>query len=148
MAAKDVVITLNVEAATLAGLNCPSQDQVDETCTISDNNEGSTPNKPEEFESTVFKDKRVEWQGNSYDSGYQVAITSIVYEGGTQMFKNPPPFYGNGTNTSTIDEKLANNSNFEGDTEVYTINFSISNNMKTWGPFKIDPKLKMSGVGS
>ena len=142
--AKDVVITLNVECATLAGYTCPSQQQIDDTCTLSDNNDGSTNGGPEQFESTVFKDKNVEWKGHSYDAGYTVAITGITYEGGTQMFKNPPPCGGDGTNSSEISEKLENNSGFQGDSETYSINFSFSNEYKTWGPYTIDPKLKMS----
>ena len=142
--AKDVVITLNVECATLTGFSCPTQAQIDETCTMSDNNEGSTPSGPEQFESAVYKDKNVTWKGNSYDQGYTVAITGIIYEGGTQMFKNSPPFSGNGTNSSEISQKLQNNSGFEGDSETYTINFSVSTPYKTWGPFSIDPKLRMT----
>lgn len=144
MAAKDVVITLNIEAATLTGWNCPSQPQIDETVTLSDNNGGTTDNGPEQFQSKVYKDKKVKWKGHSYDPEFVVAITGIVYEGGTQMFRNPPPFAGNGTNESTIEEKLDNKSSYEGDTEVYTIIFSVSNDYKTWGPYSIDPKLKMT----
>lgn len=146
MAAKDVVITLNVKTATLTGIDCPTQVQLDNNCTLSDNNHGSTPNKPEQFQSTVYKDKKVKWKGHSEDSGFEVAITGIVYEGGTQMFKNPPPFSGDGTNTSTIEQKLANNKGYEGKTEVYAIYFSVSTNLRTWGPYKIDPKLKMTAV--
>ncbi len=40
MASKDVVITSNVECATLVGISCSSKEQIDNSCTLSDKSEG------------------------------------------------------------------------------------------------------------
>ena len=77
---KKVTITLTVNASALYALVNPTQDQIDINCSLSDDNGGSSPDgKIEDFQSNVYINQDVRWQGATNDPGYSVAITSIVY---------------------------------------------------------------------
>lgn len=145
--AKDVVITLHVDANKITQISNPSQHDIDNNCEFSDNNHGRIPNgsNPKDFESVVFKNKKVKWMGQS-DHGFDIAITEIDFKSGTQLFKHQPPFRGNNSSKSTIEEQLQNKDENAGKEEVYSIYFKISKDREEWGPYYIDPKLKMSRV--
>lgn len=138
--AKDVEITLHAEAAQLWGIGGGNADDL---CWLTDDNSGSNPLKPKDFESTVYQAKKVGWQGQSEgaESGkYKVSIDSIDHTSGQEIFgKNP--IVGNG---GKVKEGVESDAPV-GSLDTYKINFSISQvgNPNQSMPFTIDPKLKV-----
>ena len=144
---KKVTITLTVNASALWALTNPNQTQIDAECSLSDDNSGSSSSNIENFESEVYINNDVKWQGETNDSGYSVAITSIVYEAGVNNdvnFFDNTTINGTGGRTGNVTAKVKNDSNLLNKLDVYTINFSIYNSGNSSKPFSIDPKLKIS----
>ncbi|MET0759583.1 MAG: hypothetical protein ABWZ56_04130 [Flavobacterium sp.] len=145
--AKPVVITLTVQAATLYGMNAPSQSQVDGCCTLSDDNSGSSSNgTPEDFKSYVFINNNVKWVGVSSDSGYSVAIDSIVYESRSNdvNFFDNVTINGTGGRSGNASANVKNDPNLVNQLDIYTINFSVYNSGNLFKMFSIDPKLAIN----
>lgn len=147
---KKVTITLNVNASALYALVNPTQSQIDNCCSLSDDNAGSSPNqKIEDFESTVYINNDVKWQGETVDSGYSVAITSIVYEPNVNNdvdFFDSPTINGTGGRTGNVTAKVKNDPNLLNKLDVYTINFSVYASGNNSKPFHIDPKLSVKST--
>lgn len=145
--AKPVVITLTVQAATLYGLNAPSQSQVDNCCTLSDNNSGSSQNGTlEDFKSFVFINNNVRWVGVSEDSGYSVAIDSIVYKSKSNNvnFFDNATIYGSGGRSGNASANVKNDPNLVNQLDIYNINFSVYDSGNLFKSFNIDPKLAIN----
>lgn len=145
--AKPVVITLTVQAATLYGLNAPSQSQVDNCCTLSDNNSGSSQNGTlEDFKSYVFINNNVRWVGVSEDSGYSVAIDSIVYKSKSNNvnFFDNATIYGSGGRSGNASANVKNDPNLVNQLDIYNINFSVYDSGNLFKSFNIDPKLAIN----
>lgn len=145
--AKPVVITLTVQAATLYGLNAPSQSQVDNCCTLSDNNSGSSQNGTlEDFKSFVFINNNVRWVGVSEDSGYSVAIDSIVYKSKSNNvnFFDNAIIYGSGGRSGNASANVKNDPNLINQLDIYNINFSVYDSGNLFKSFNIDPKLAIN----
>ncbi|TDE28727.1 MULTISPECIES: hypothetical protein [Flavobacterium] len=145
--AKPVVITLTVQTANLYGMNIPSQTQVDGCCALSDDNSGSSPNGTlEDFQSNVFINNNVRWVGVSNDSGYSVAIDSIVYEpesNDVNFFDNAT-INGTGGRSGNASANVKNDPNLVNQSDIYTINFSVYNSGNSYKAFSIDPKLAIN----
>ena len=148
---KKVKITLTVEASALYALQAPvSQADVDAKSGLEDDNSGSSPGNGtiENFTSTVYLNNDVQWVGevkykNGVDQGYNVAITSIVYESDDNFFNNTT-LNGTGGRSGNVTSKVKDEDSLQGKTDTYTINFSVypkgSGDPK---PFSIDPKLRI-----
>ena len=83
---KDVEITLHAEAAQLWGIGGGNADDL---CWLTDDNSGTNPLKPKEFESTVYRAKKVGWQAQSEGGDskrYKVSIDSIDHKSGVEIF--------------------------------------------------------------
>lgn len=145
--AKPVVITLTVQTAILYGINAPSQPQVDDNCALADDNSGSSPNGTlEDFESNVFIDSNVRWVGVAKDSGYSVAIDSIVYKSKSNSvnFFDNTTVHGTGGRSGNVSAKTKNDPNLNHRLDIYTINFSIYSSGNSSKSFSIDPKLAIN----
>ena len=145
--AKPVVITLTVQAATLYGMNAPSQSQVDNCCTLSDDNYGRSQNGTlEDFKSYVFINNNVRWVGVSRDSGYSVAIDSIDYESKSNdvNFFDNATIYGSGGRSGNASANVKNDPNLVNQLDIYNINFSVYDSGNLFKTFSIDPKLAIN----
>ena len=145
--AKSVVITLTVKTASLYGMSAPSQSQVNSCCTLSDDNLGSSSNGTlEDFKSKVFINNNVRWVGVSSDSGYSVAIDSLVYESKSNdvnFFENAT-INGTGGRSGNASANVKNDPNLVNELDIYTINFSVYNFGNLYKSFSIDPKLAIN----
>jgi hypothetical protein len=145
--AKSVVITLTVKTASLYGMSAPSQSQVNSCCTLSDDNLGSSSNGTlEDFKSKVFINNNVRWIGVSSDSGYSVAIDSLVYESKSNdvnFFENAT-INGTGGRSGNASANVKNDPNLVNELDIYTINFSVYNFGNLYKSFSIDPKLAIN----
>ena len=147
---RPVEIKLTVEASSLYGITTTAtQAEIDARCSIFDD----TPERPpytgtnEDFTSDVYVGNTVKWKGqtNGDDSGYAVAITSVVYEPDTEdpddvtFFTSPlagqPTNGRNSTASATISQGV------DGKHDVYTINFRVYSTGQNYKDFSIDPKL-------
>jgi len=140
-----VTITLTVEASSLYKMKNPIPSEVESKCTLSDNNGGKSPNgNIKDFTSEVYIDNEVHWIGISKDSGYTIAITSIVYKDikGSVNFFDKKTLNGSSNRDSEIQHKVMNDSKLVGNTDIYIINFSVFATATDSKPFTIDPKLK------
>lgn len=145
--AKPVVITLTVQASKLYAMNNPSQTKVDGSCTLSDDNFGSSSNGTlEDFQSNVFINNNVKWIGVSSDPGFSVAIDSIVYkpESSDVNFFDNSTITGTGGRSGNASANVKNDFNLTNKTDIYTINFSVYNSGNLFKPFSIDPKLAIN----
>lgn len=136
---KKVNITLTVQASSLYGMSSPTQSQIDSQCSMSDDNSGSSSNGTlEDFLSNVYNDNDVKWIGVTSDSGFTVAITSIVSKSGSIFDSTTLP--GSGGRSGNVVGKVKKDApNKQIDT--YTINFSVFDSGNASKPFSIDPKL-------
>ncbi|MFV8337665.1 hypothetical protein ACNQGL_00180 [Flavobacterium sp. LB3P21] len=145
--AKPVVITLTVQAATLYGMNDPSQPQIDSCCRLSDDNSGRSQNGTlEDFKSYVFINNNVKWVGVSRDSGYSVAIDSIDYESKSNdvNFFDNATIYGSGGRSGNASANVKNDPSLLGTLDIYNINFSVYDSGNSSKTFSIDPKLAIN----
>jgi hypothetical protein len=145
--AKPVVITLTVQAATLYGMNDPSQPQIDSCCRLSDDNSGRSQNGTlEDFKSYVFINNNVKWVGVSRDSGYSVAIDSIDYESKSNdvNFFDNATIYGSGGRSGNASANVKNDPNLVNQLDIYNINFSVYDSGNLFKTFSIDPKLAIN----
>lgn len=145
--AKPVVITLTVQAADLYAMNSPLQAQIDGCCTLSDDNSGSSANGTlEDFQSSVFLNNNVRWNGVSSDQGYSVAIDSIVYEikPDDANFFESGTITGSGGRTGNASAKVKDDTDLKNKIDVYTINFSVFDSGTSFKAFHIDPKLAIN----
>ncbi|MFV8367164.1 hypothetical protein [Flavobacterium sp. XS1P27] len=145
--AKPVVITLTVQAATLYGMNDPSQPQIDSCCRLSDDNSGRSQNGTlEDFKSYVFINNNVKWVGVSRDSGYSVAIDSIDYESKSNdvNFFDNTTIYGSGGRSGNASANVKNDPNLINQLDIYNINFSVYDSGNLFKTFSIDPKLAIN----
>ena len=145
--AKPVVITLTVQAATLYGMNDPSQPQIDSCCRLSDDNSRRSQNGTlEDFKSYVFINNNVKWVGVSRDSGYSVAIDSIDYESKSNdvNFFDNATIYGSGGRSGNASANVKNDPNLINQLDIYNINFSVYDSGNLFKTFSIDPKLAIN----
>ena len=145
--AKPVVITLTVQAATLYGMNDPSQPQIDSCCRLSDDYSGRSQNGTlEDFKSYVFINNNVKWVGVSRDSGYSVAIDSIDYESKSNdvNFFDNATIYGSGGRSGNASANVKNDPNLINQLDIYNINFSVYDSGNLFKTFSIDPKLAIN----
>ncbi len=156
---RPVIITLTVSAKSLADATVPplipTSTVIDANCSIFDDKPGRPPytGPREDFTSDVYIGNRVTWRGvtadpNGIDSGYSIAIQSIVYEpkpddpNDVSFFTSPltgqPGRTGDATTLITDDTAL------DGKHDIYTLNFFIyaPGNNTPFGPYPIDPKLR------
>lgn len=130
------------QAQNLFAANSPSQTQIDSYCTLADDNSGRSANGTlESFQSNVFVNNNVRWNGYTADQGYWVAIDSIVYESDTNIFDNGT-ITGTGGKTGNALAIVNNNPGLNGKIDVYTINFSVYGSGNSQKSFSIDPKLQ------
>lgn len=143
----DVKITLNVQASTLWNIPNPTQAQIDGCCSLTDDNNGNSPNGTlEDFTSQVNLNKNVKWSGTTGDSGYTIAIDSIVYEneGDDVNIFNSITIGGSGGRSGNVNANVLNESSLVGLHDDYTINFSIYDTPTDCKSFSIDPKLQVN----
>ncbi|GJM28612.1 MAG: hypothetical protein DHS20C17_12470 [Cyclobacteriaceae bacterium] len=137
---KDVEITLHAEANQLWGVG---GGVADDYCWLTDDNSGSNPLKPREFESTVYRAKKVTWKGQSEgaeNKDFKVSIDRIDHTGGVEIF-GENPLVGHGGKVKESVEGSAPSGE-----DIYKIHFSIIpvNDPHSSGlSFVIDPKLKV-----
>lgn len=153
-----VNITLTVEAANLHAIANPTNTDIENNTTLTDDNSGlSLDGTNENFISEVFIDNDVRWVGVTNDPGYAISIHSIEYipanagKGPSVDFFNAPALNGTGKRHGYIEAKVNNDPNLVGELYCYYINFKIHvlsgcffwfGLGKVLGPFEIDPKLK------
>lgn len=148
-----LTITLSVEASKLYNMTNPSQTDIENNSTFFDSNgQTSKPGEIKNFESKVYVDQDVWWEGETkdkenQDKEYSVAILSIVYKAGddSENFFNTTAICGNGGPNGKVKAKVKKNDYLKGKTNIYSINFSIyppgDAPMKS---YFIDPKLKVN----
>lgn len=143
---KKVNITLTVSASALYNANpqptTPSQ--LNPYCSLSDDNNGSSSDgTPENFQSNVYINNDVKWDGNTNDSGYSIAIESVSYE----SVNNDTNFFptiilgGTGGRNGTVTSKVNNNQSLAGKLDVYQITFRVYAQGNNYLTYSIDPKL-------
>ena len=143
----DVKITLNVQANALWNMTNPTQAQIDSCCSLSDDNNGNSPNGTlEDFTSQVNVNKNVKWVGATNDRGYTVAINSISYEAegdDVNIFANDT-IYGSGGRSGNVNANVKNDNSLVGLHDDYLISFSIYDTPTDSKTFTIDPKLQVN----
>ncbi|WP_310377608.1 hypothetical protein [Flavobacterium sp.] len=145
--AKPVVITLNVQANRLYGIQNPTQSDVDNCCSLNDDNNGNSPNGTiESFTSIVYINNNVKWVGATNDSGYTVAITSIVYEPDSTdvNFFDWQTLNGSGGRSGNVNANVRNDNNLLNQHDVYTIFFRVYSSGTDFKTYSIDPKLAIN----
>lgn len=143
----NVAITLNVQANTLWNIVNPTQAQINACCSISDDNNGNSPNGTlEDFTSQVNLTNNVRWVGVTNDQGYTVAIDSISYElkgDDVNIFDNDP-IMGSGGRSGNVNANVKNDNTLIGKHDDYLIRFSIYDSPSDFKSFSIDPKLQVN----
>ncbi len=145
--AKPVVITLNVQASRLNGIQNPTQSDVDNCCSITDNNGGSSSNGTlGNYTTPVFINFNVMWIGATADQGYSVAITSIVYDpDSTDVdFFDWQTLNGSGGRSGNVNANVRNDNNLRNQHDVYTIYFRVYSSGTDYKTYSIDPKLAIN----
>lgn len=156
---RPVIITLTVSAKSLADATVPplipTSAVIDANCSIFDDKPGRPPytGTREDFSSDVYIGNRVTWKGvtadhNGVDSGYSIAIQSIVYEpkagdpNDVSFF--PSPLAGGNGRSADATTLITDNAALDGKHDIYTVNFLIyaPGNNTPFGPYPIDPKLR------
>jgi len=143
----NVVITLNVQANTLWNLTSPTPAQVDSCCSLSDDNNGNSPNGTiEDFTSQVYLAKNVRWVGVSDDNNFTVAIDSITYEaeGDDVNAFDTTIVTGSGGRSGNVNANVRNDSTLVNHLDDYLISFSIYDSPSNFKSFSIDPKLAIN----
>lgn len=145
-----VTIILIVEAECLYNKKDPLPPFINGKCRLKDNKKESHPGSAlDMFETDVYIDKVVEWEGkandpNGVDKGYSVEIDNIVYvpTGSDKDFFNRSIVCGK---NGHVIVKVKNDSNLVNQIDNYKINFSIVYPQGSKGVpkyYEIDPKLK------
>ena len=151
-----VTITLTVDAANLHAITNPTDTDIENNTTLTDDNHGAPSAINANFTSEVFIDSDVRWVGVTNDPGYAIAIHSVVYEpankGPSVDFFNAPLLTRSSKRYGYVEAKVNNDQNLVGELYCYHINFKIHVLGgcfllgwvfgKVLGPFEIDPKLK------
>lgn len=141
---KKVVIALTVDASSLYAMNNPSQEDIDNACSLSDDNSGrSTNGTLKDFLSNVYLNQDVRWIGVTNDNGYSIAIDNIFNEPESRdmNFFDATTIYGTGGRSGNATAKVKNDSNLVHKLDKYTIHFSVYANEDSYKSFHIDPKL-------
>ena len=141
---KKVVIALTVQASSLYAMSNPSQEDIDNACSLSDDNAGRSQNGTlKDFLSNVYLNQDVRWVGLTNDNGYSVAIDSIFNEPESRdlNFFDATTIYGTGGRSGNATAKVKNDSNLVHKLDKYTINFSVYADGNSSKSFHIDPKL-------
>lgn len=145
---KNVEIKLIVDAAVLYTMKDPSQKEIENACTLEDNNDGHSPKGTiSDFTSNVYLDKGVKWKGKTKDKGYDIAIDNITYVPKTtdpndENFFDETFIAGSGGGNGEVNAKVKNDKKLINKLDVYSINFSIHKNESSSFSFRIDPKLQ------
>lgn len=138
MPKKDVTITLTVDTDGLWG-----NESVDTYCSLSDDNNGSTPNgKPEKFESAVYPSRKVTWIVKKKFSNAEkdVELTEVDYERGEEIFGNNPLF---ADNNGKIKQDVLDDA-ATGDEDTYKIKFKlVDKSQNSHQDNEVDPKLRV-----
>lgn len=140
---KPVTISLIVEANTLFNMTYPIQAEIDKKVKMNDDNLGCAPGgNIKDFQSAVFIDQNVKWDGKTkypdeLDAGYKVNIESIERKNGINFFETEC-LPGTG---GKVTAKVKNDSKLDGEIYEYRINFSIHYPNVDSKNFMIDPKL-------
>ena len=145
--AKPVVITLNVQANTLFNMANPSQSDVDNCCSITDNNGGSSNGGGiESYTTPVFINFNVMWNGATNDQGYSVAISSIVYEpdSSDKNFFDNNTLTGSGGRSGNVNANVRNDNSLMNQHDDYAIYFKVYNSGNSYKSFSIDPKIQVN----
>ena len=141
---KKVVIALTVDASSLYAMNNPSQEDIDNACSLSDDNSGKSSNGTlKDFLSNVYLNQDVRWIGVTNDKDYSIAVDSIFNEpeSPNMDFFDTTTIYGTGGRSGNVTAKVKNDSNLVHKLDKYTINFSVYANGDSSKSFHIDPKL-------
>lgn len=143
-----VQIFLQVEAAKLYNIDCPTEAEIKKFCEIEDDydglvSEGGNPIK--DFQTDVKNNQRITWIGESDETSYDIAIDSIVMvnmQGNKEFFKRST-LLGNGGRFGEVTGRVKGKDLRGGDVYTYNINFTItqdeSENSKS---YSLDPKLQ------
>lgn len=153
-------ITINVEADTLFNFNDPKESDILACISMYDDEDSQinpvTGPSIKTFESNVFKDKDVRWEGKAVESGqllianpseewdYDVGIDFIIFmsqPNECNLFKKVV-LTGRGGKHSKVTAKVKQKDWEDGDIYTYLVIFSIhkrGNGIKT---FSFDPKLR------
>jgi uncharacterized protein YraI len=143
----NVVITLNVQANTLWNIQNPTQAQIDSCCSLTDDNNGNSPNGTiEDFTSQVNLAKNVRWVGVSNDNNYTVAIDSITYEadGSDVNAFDTTIVAGSGGRSGNVNANVRNDNGLVNQHDDYLIRFSIYDTPTNFKSYPIDPKLHIN----
>ena len=144
MAKKNVTITLTVDVDQLF-----KGGSVDSSCTLSDDNGGSSSTgKPEGFVSEVYASKKVTWQPDAEgkdSNDYDLMITEIDYENGTNIFGSNPIY---GDKSGKVKASVLNSAKTDA-SETYTIQFTVKDKSSgSINSYSIDPELQVDQPGS
>jgi hypothetical protein len=143
-----VLIYLQVSAADLFEVGCPTEAEIKKFCEIGDDyggkiSEGGKPIK--DFQTKVKKNQRVTWIGESNDKGYDISVDSIVMvntPGNINFFKRST-LLGNGGQVGEVTGRVKRKDLKGGDEYTYQINFTITQDeTETSKSYCLDPKLQ------
>jgi len=144
---KNVQIVLTVNASSLYQMTNPSQDEIDDMTTLSDDNDGFSENgKVQDFLSNVYLGKNVEWIGSCSENGYSIAIDRIVYDFDLNdpndkcFLEDDTTILGTGGCHSKVIATIKDQLDMAKTLNVYKIEFSIHYNSISKS-YLIDPKL-------
>jgi len=149
-----VKIELNVEASRLFQMTNPSQADIHERCSLSDDNDGFTANgKIEDFLSNVYLSQEVEWVGITDDKWYSISIDSIVYDldlnnNDTEMcFGNDKSddyvIKGKGGISGNVVATVKDRESLIGKENIYKIHFTVHYKEESKS-YLIDPKVAIN----
>jgi len=144
---KNVQIVLTVDASSLYQMSNPSQEEIDNVATLSDDNDGiSESGKVQHFLSNVYLGYNVEWIGSTTDNGYSVAIDRIVYDFDLNdpndkcFLEDDITIMGTGGCNSKVVATIKDQIEMAKTQNIYKIEFSIHYN-NVAKSYLIDPKL-------
>lgn len=144
---KNVQIVLTVDAHSLYQISNPSQEDINDYATLSDDNDGFTENgKVQDFLSNVYLGKSIEWVGVSTDPAYSVAIERIVYDFDLNdpndkcFLEDDITIAGSGGCDSKVVATVKDQLEMAKTLNIYKIEFSLYYN-NTSKSYLVDPKL-------
>lgn len=129
-----ITITLTVDTKDI------QPKKVDEYVTFSDGQHHPKGQSLEDFTTTVKKNMEVEWRGvpEEDSEGNSVSIDKIVWHKGGEVLKGKDHHGQRGHVKAQVREHYIK------EEEKYIVHFSVFNEGKNKGEFKIDPKLTMA----
>jgi len=144
---KNVQIVLTVDAHSLYQISNPSQEEINDFATLSDDNDGFSENgRVQDFLSNVYLGRNIEWVGASTDPAYSIAIDRIVYDFDLNdpndkcFLEDDVTIAGSGGCHSKVIATVKDQLDMAKTLNIYKIEFSVYFNNASKS-YLVDPKL-------